>query len=59
MTQKTCSQCSTVYDTENVNIPSPLPDGICFECGTELTQEQIEFLIPDFVKENREKGNII
>lgn len=58
MTQKTCSQCSTVYDTENVNIPSPLPDGTCFECGTQLTQEKIDSLLPDFVKESRTKENI-
>lgn len=41
---KTCSQCETQYD-ESVEIPSPLPDGMCAECGTQLTEEQITKLI--------------
>jgi hypothetical protein len=55
MAQKTCSQCSTIYDDATVNIPSPLPDRTCFECGTELTDEKIQSLIPEHIRQMREE----
>ena len=42
---KTCSQCNSEYDENNVNITYPLADRMCAECGTILTEEQITELI--------------
>jgi hypothetical protein len=41
---KTCEQCHKEYDETNVNIPNPLPNGMCFSCGTILTDVEIEIL---------------
>lgn len=41
---ETCPHCNNEYDPENVSIPDPLPDRVCFHCGTELTEAQIEEL---------------
>lgn len=40
-----CEQCNALYDEQNINVPTPLPDGMCAVCGTQLTQEQIKELI--------------
>jgi len=41
----TCEICKKEYDETNVNIPSPIPDGMCAHCGTQLTEEEIQALI--------------
>jgi rRNA maturation endonuclease Nob1 len=41
---KTCTECNSQYDESNVVIPTPIPDGMCAVCGTQLTDEQIEEL---------------
>jgi rRNA maturation endonuclease Nob1 len=45
---KYCENCKKNYDETNVNIPSPLPDGICAYCGSELSVEEIQALIEEF-----------
>lgn len=42
---KTCESCGSYFDPENVNIPVPIPDYMCAECGTQLTEEQVEQII--------------
>jgi len=43
-----CEICHKEYDENNVNIPNPLPDGMCAHCGTQLTEEEIQALIAKF-----------
>lgn len=45
MAEQSCEQCGNTYDPDVVSIPSPIPDKMCSECGTVLTDEQIETLI--------------
>jgi hypothetical protein len=45
MTIQTCKECSHEYDNETVVIPTPIPDKMCFNCGTILTDEEINALI--------------
>ena len=40
-----CTECNSEYNPEDVSLPSPLPDGMCGVCGTQLTEEQINDLI--------------
>lgn len=40
-----CTECNSEYDESKVNIPSPIPDGMCANCGTELHPDVIEELI--------------
>ena len=40
-----CPECNSNYDPESVVLPSPLPDGMCGVCGTQLTDEEILELI--------------
>ena len=47
-----CEFCHKEYDENNVNIPIPLPDGICAHCGTQLTEEEIQALIAEFSATN-------
>lgn len=35
-----CSECSKEYDPETVDIPSPLPDRMCYICGNTVTEEE-------------------
>ena len=39
-----CTECNTSYDPETVNIPSPISNGMCAVCGTQLTDAKIEEL---------------
>lgn len=39
-----CPHCNSLFEPDNVSIPDPLPDRVCFNCGTELTEVQIEEL---------------
>ena len=41
---ETCNSCGSNYDSSNINILSPIPDGMCAECGTVLSQEKIDKL---------------
>lgn len=41
MNTQTCSQCKNVYDLDTVSIPTPIPDKMCSNCGTVLTDEEI------------------
>jgi hypothetical protein len=41
---KNCNECNSEYDESNVNIPNPIPDKMCFVCGTILNDLQIEEL---------------
>jgi hypothetical protein len=41
----TCEYCNKEYNPETVNIPTPIPDGMCAYCGTQLTEEEIQTLI--------------
>jgi NMD protein affecting ribosome stability and mRNA decay len=45
---KTCEQCYKEYDETNVNIPNPIPDRMCHNCGTQLTEEEVSTLIKEF-----------
>jgi|APSaa5957512535_1039671.scaffolds.fasta_scaffold68446_2 DNA-directed RNA polymerase subunit RPC12/RpoP len=40
-----CTECNKEYDTDTVEIPTPLPDGMCANCGNTLTSEEIQALI--------------
>ena len=46
MATETCTECGSTYDPDTVNVPTPVPDLMCAECGTQLTQEQVDNL-PD------------
>jgi transcription initiation factor TFIIIB Brf1 subunit/transcription initiation factor TFIIB len=41
---KKCTQCDSEYDENNVNITYPLADRVCAECGTLLTEEELDAL---------------
>jgi rRNA maturation endonuclease Nob1 len=45
----TCEHCHKEYDETNVNIPNPLPDHMCAFCGTQLTEEEVQILITEFL----------
>lgn len=49
---KTCNSCGSNYDPSNVNIPNPIPDSMCSECGTVLSQEKIDELYENFLLNN-------
>lgn len=38
---KVCTQCKSEFDESKVEIPQVLPDRMCAECGTILTEDQI------------------
>jgi hypothetical protein len=40
-----CKDCGSEYDSTSVEIPLPLPDGICAVCGTELSAEKISEIV--------------
>jgi hypothetical protein len=42
---ETCKACGSQYDSANVQIPSPIPDGVCGQCGTELSQERLDQIL--------------
>jgi rRNA maturation endonuclease Nob1 len=44
----TCEHCHNEYNEELVNIPTPIPDGMCAYCGTQLTEKEIADLIKEF-----------
>jgi|CryBogDrversion2_4_1035264.scaffolds.fasta_scaffold32869_1 hypothetical protein len=44
----TCEHCHKEYDETSVNIPNPIPDGMCHNCGTQLTDDEIAALIAEF-----------
>lgn len=50
---KTCEHCHKEYDETNVNIPNPIPDRMCAHCGTQLTEEEVQALIEEFLANNR------
>ena len=43
---ETCKACGSQYDSSQVQIPSPLLDRVCGQCGTELSIEKISELLP-------------
>jgi len=45
MANETCTECGKQYDTDMVEIPSPIPNGMCSNCGNTLTDEEIQALI--------------
>ena len=49
-----CSHCGSPYDPSNVNIPSPIPDGMCFICGTQLSEEKIAELLALYAPQEEE-----
>jgi hypothetical protein len=48
-----CKACGSQYDPAQVQIPSPLPDRVCGQCGTELSTEKINELLPT-ISESKE-----
>ena len=46
---KNCENCKNEYDETNVNIINPLPDRMCAVCGTQLTEEEVQTLITEFL----------
>lgn len=44
---QTCNSCNSEYDENNVNIPNPIPDFMCADCGTQLTLEQINLIVSE------------
>ncbi len=46
MTEQTCNECGSTYDSDGINIPEPVPHLMCSVCGTQLTQDQVDNL-PD------------
>lgn len=44
---KNCNFCANEYDEVNLQIPTPIPDKMCAECGTILSDEEIANLIPE------------
>lgn len=59
MANKTCSQCGSTYNPETVEIPSPLLDGMCFECGTVHSSEDLENIIPEHIKQSLQQTGLI
>lgn len=47
MATKQCNQCGSTYDDTTV-ITSPIPDNMCAECGTTLTEEKVQQIIAKF-----------
>ena len=45
MATETCTECGSTYDPATVDVPTPVPDLMCTECGTQLTQEQVDALV--------------
>lgn len=45
MANQNCQDCGKEYDDENVNIPTPIPQNMCFRCGTQLTDAEVSALI--------------
>ena len=41
----TCKDCGTEYSPASVTIPSPIPDGMCAICGTQLSDQKIVELV--------------
>lgn len=41
----TCKDCGTEYTPLSVTIPSPIPDGMCAICGTQLSDQKIAELV--------------
>ena len=37
-----CVDCSKEYDPQVIEIPNPIPDGMCAVCGSILTEEEQE-----------------
>jgi hypothetical protein len=46
-----CSQCNSSYDETKVNIPNPIPNGMCAECGTTHSTEALKDIIPTEIQE--------
>ena len=42
---KNCKDCGLEYNEDNLEIPVPIPDGMCSTCGNLLTESQIQELI--------------
>jgi hypothetical protein len=40
-----CKECGSEHDPASINIPQPIPDGMCAFCGTQLSADQIQRLI--------------
>jgi transcription elongation factor Elf1 len=49
---ETCSHCNSQHESTLVEIPKPLPDGMCALCGTQLTPEQFAALNTGFAPKN-------
>jgi hypothetical protein len=47
---QTCEHCNSNYDETKVNVPKPIPDGMCAFCGTQLTPDQIKVLVEAYEK---------
>lgn len=46
MADQICSECNSTYDLDTVDVPMPIPDLMCAVCGTQLTQAQVDALMP-------------
>lgn len=48
MAEQICDECGATYDPDTVNVPTPVPDFMCANCGTQYTQEEIAALQPPY-----------
>jgi hypothetical protein len=44
MSDQVCLECNHSYNLESVQIPKPIPDNMCSNCGTILLEEEIAAL---------------
>lgn len=42
MATETCNECGSTYDPDTATVPTPVPELMCANCGTQLTQEQVD-----------------
>jgi hypothetical protein len=40
-----CKECGSSHDPAKIDIPQPIPDGMCAFCGTQLTPDQVKELV--------------
>jgi rRNA maturation endonuclease Nob1 len=51
----TCEHCNKQYDETNVHLPNPIPDGMCHNCGTQLTEEEVAALVATYLASKETK----
>ena len=49
---ETCTTCGSSFDPETKEIPSVLPDFMCADCGTQLTEEDVKSIPSPFPEQN-------